>query len=79
MVSLLQIDKVIHQVCLLSSIARAAGHLAVARSADMLDVLLDSVDEQKPVIAEEERTAPVGGEASLEEREQKTIGNTHRP
>ena len=49
-----------------------------ARSADMLDVLLDSVDEQKPVIAEEERTAPLAGEASLEEREQETIRNTHR-
>ena len=46
-------------------------HQAVesARAADMLDVLLESVDAQEPEIANEERRAPVSGEASLEEHE----------
>lgn len=49
-----------------------------ARSADMLDVLLDSVDEQKPSIDDAERSAPVPGEASLEEQEDATaINNRH--
>jgi uncharacterized coiled-coil protein SlyX len=38
-----------------------------ARAADMLDVLLNSVDESDPEIKNEERVAPVPGEASLEE------------
>ena len=41
-----------------------------ARSADMLDVLFASVDEREPEIANEDHSAPVAGEASLEEREQ---------
>ena len=40
-----------------------------ARSADMLDVLLNSVDEREPEIANEDHSAPVVGEASLEEQE----------
>ena len=48
-----------------------------ARSADMLDVLLDSVDEQTPAIDDEERSAPVPGEASLEEQDGTTTSN-HR-
>ena len=49
-------------------------HQAVerARSADMLDVLLDSVDERASEIANEERSAPVSGEASLEKRQEDT-------
>lgn len=43
-----------------------------ARGADMLDVLLDSVDAREPEIANEERSAPVPGEASLEKRQQET-------
>ena len=41
-----------------------------AKSADMLDVLFASVDEREPEIANEAHSAPVTGEASLEEREQ---------
>ncbi len=33
----------------------------------MLDVLLDPVDDREPEIANEERSASVSGEASLEE------------
>lgn len=40
-----------------------------ARSANMLDVLLDSVDEQAPPIMNEEHSAPVPGEASLDGRD----------
>lgn len=47
-----------------------------ARHADILDVLLDSVDESEPEIANEERSAPVAGEASLEEQE--AANNRHR-
>lgn len=49
-----------------------------ARTADMLDVLLDSVDEQQPAIDDEERSAPVPGEASLEEQESRTAINNRR-
>jgi uncharacterized protein YrrD len=40
-----------------------------ARYANVLDVLLDSVDEQKAEVSDEERKAPVAGEASLEKQE----------
>ena len=42
-------------------------HKAVerARSADMLDVLLDSLDDKEPEIANEEHIAPAPGESSL--------------
>lgn len=49
-----------------------------ARMANMLDVLLDSVDTKVPEIAEEERSAPVAGEASLEKQEQDNSFDRHR-
>jgi MYXO-CTERM domain-containing protein len=49
-----------------------------ARMANMLDVLLDSVDNTTPEIAEEERSAPVAGEASLEKHEQNVGFDGHQ-
>lgn len=49
-----------------------------ARAANMLDVLLDSVDEQAPPIMNEERSARVPGEASLEAQET-SVRNHHQP
>jgi len=55
-------------------------HKAVdrARSADMLDVLLDSVDDKEPEIANEEYIAPAPGEASLEKRQHDASLDGHR-
>jgi hypothetical protein len=49
-----------------------------ARVADMLDVLLNSVDEGEPEIESEERIAPVAGEASLEKSQQVIDVNRHQ-
>ncbi len=64
---------------LILNVGDLVTHQAIerARHADMLDVLLDSVDEQEPEIANEERSAPIAGEASLEEQETTTNRHQH--
>lgn len=57
------------------NIGELVTHQAIdrARYADMLDILLDSVDERSPELTDEEWVAPVAGEASLEEHDKLTV------
>lgn len=54
------------------NVGELVTHQAIERSrqANMLDVLLESVDEQEPQILPIEQRAPVSGDASLEEQQQ---------